>query len=366
MKKLCTLSIRCWLLLLVSTFPLTSSGQTCDPPTGHNTEAQPTYSGLTGFIAEFFNSFFGAKGSINNRQNGYDMESDLLNPTTSVDFISPAASWSGGLFDPITQIISSIRYSYRLSLDGSKEGDIYIVISSEGNLFNANILQTIEVRAKQNGTVVFTKNFNQLGQWAIEFGGVGAKKAFVLPVSGQFNEIEIASIAGFGPNVQSLFNAAAPFMKIYDLRRIPKAPSAPAVTTINGSVSACATGFTRTTFTVSNPVAGYQYDWYDQASGGTKVASNTTTFSPPAGTGAKDYYVEAVVSPQCQKPIQRSSATRTLVQRVVTNCDLNADADGDGITNGDEGAGTNGSVDTDKDGIPDFLDKDSDNDGIPD
>ncbi len=41
-----------------------------------------------------------------------------------------------------------------------------------------------------------------------------------------------------------------------------------------------------------------------------------------------------------------------------------ADQDGDGITNGDEGSG--GRVDTDDDGTPDFEDLDSDDDGIPD
>jgi len=40
------------------------------------------------------------------------------------------------------------------------------------------------------------------------------------------------------------------------------------------------------------------------------------------------------------------------------------DADGDGISDADEGIATN--VDTDGDGTPDYLDDDSDNDGIPD
>jgi hypothetical protein len=40
------------------------------------------------------------------------------------------------------------------------------------------------------------------------------------------------------------------------------------------------------------------------------------------------------------------------------------DADGDGISDTDEGRASN--VDTDGDGIPDYLDEDSDNDGIPD
>ena len=40
------------------------------------------------------------------------------------------------------------------------------------------------------------------------------------------------------------------------------------------------------------------------------------------------------------------------------------DADGDGISDTDEGAPT--SVDTDGDGTPDYLDDDSDGDGVPD
>ena len=42
------------------------------------------------------------------------------------------------------------------------------------------------------------------------------------------------------------------------------------------------------------------------------------------------------------------------------------DADGDGISDEDEGANENPPRDTDGDGIPDYLDKDSDGDGIPD
>ncbi len=45
-------------------------------------------------------------------------------------------------------------------------------------------------------------------------------------------------------------------------------------------------------------------------------------------------------------------------------CNLIPDADGDGISDEDEGAATN--TDTDNDGTPDYLDTDSDGDGIPD
>ena len=48
---------------------------------------------------------------------------------------------------------------------------------------------------------------------------------------------------------------------------------------------------------------------------------------------------------------------------IVMSCDSEADSDGDGIYDAFEGRGM---VDTDRDGIPDYLDTDSDNDGIPD
>src|SRR5690606_10987150 len=75
------------------------NAQTCDNPLSYNTDEQPTYSGLTGWIAEIFNNIFGARGKIINRQNGIDNEGgNYKNPQTSADFYSPAASWSGGLF----------------------------------------------------------------------------------------------------------------------------------------------------------------------------------------------------------------------------------------------------------------------------
>ncbi len=49
---------------------------------------------------------------------------------------------------------------------------------------------------------------------------------------------------------------------------------------------------------------------------------------------------------------------------VNPDCDVNADDDFDGITNGDEGCQYN--TDSDNDGQPDYLDPDSDNDGISD
>ncbi len=48
----------------------------------------------------------------------------------------------------------------------------------------------------------------------------------------------------------------------------------------------------------------------------------------------------------------------------IQSISINGDEDGDGIRNGDEGSAT--SVDTDRDGVPDYQDEDSDGDGILD
>lgn len=301
-----------------------SYAQSCDNAASHNTDAQPTYSGLTGPLTIAFNNLFGEPGSIDNRQNGYDLETNLLNPTTAAEFTTPAVTWSGGVLDPVTQILNSISYSYRLSLNGSAAGDVYMVVASEGSLLNASVLRTIELRVKNNGEVVYSRTFDQLGQLVIELAGATSKRAYRIPVTGSFDELEIATVSGFGANVQALLGAAAPFLKLYDLRRLPKEPAAPLVTTVNGTVQTCAPASQQTVFNVSNAQPGLTYKWYETASAGTSIYTGPS-YSPTASTsvGVSTYYVEAVAQDACPQPIRRVSSARTSATRTVVECNPN-------------------------------------------
>lgn len=51
---------------------------------------------------------------------------------------------------------------------------------------------------------------------------------------------------------------------------------------------------TPATFTATNP--GGSYDWYDVASGGTPLASNTTTFTTPPLTSSTTYYLQTTIN----------------------------------------------------------------------
>ncbi|WP_316634643.1 gliding motility-associated C-terminal domain-containing protein [uncultured Flavobacterium sp.] len=57
---------------------------------------------------------------------------------------------------------------------------------------------------------------------------------------------------------------------------------------------------------VSNPVAGVKYNWYDVPTGGISVALNTTSYTPsPVLTANKTYYVEAVDAvTDCTNPVR--------------------------------------------------------------
>ncbi|WP_343697680.1 gliding motility-associated C-terminal domain-containing protein [Flavobacterium sp.] len=57
---------------------------------------------------------------------------------------------------------------------------------------------------------------------------------------------------------------------------------------------------------VSNPVAGVRYNWYDVPTGGTSLAFNTTSYTPsPVLTANKTFYVEAVDAvTDCSNPVR--------------------------------------------------------------
>lgn len=85
----------------------------------------------------------------------------------------------------------------------------------------------------------------------------------------------------------------------------------PVVTVVSPTTVIVCKGST-TVFTVQSPVSGATYNWYNAASGGTLVASNTTTFTTPAVNGAASYYVEGV-SNGCTSISRATVSVDTLV-----------------------------------------------------
>ncbi|WP_073482199.1 gliding motility-associated C-terminal domain-containing protein [Flavobacterium sp. CF108] len=71
---------------------------------------------------------------------------------------------------------------------------------------------------------------------------------------------------------------------------------------------------------VSNPVVGVTYNWYDVPTGGTSVALNTTSYTPsPVLTANKTYYVEAVDAlTDCTNPVR--GVINVIVINNVSTC----------------------------------------------
>ena len=90
---------------------------------------------------------------------------------------------------------------------------------------------------------------------------------------------------------------------------IQAAPAAPAVANA-GTIQTCAG--TSVTLSIANPQAGYTYNWYTAATGGSSVYTGTD-FATPALTSGTTYYVDATNSTGC------TSTTRTAVNISVTN-----------------------------------------------
>jgi gliding motility-associated-like protein len=83
-------------------------------------------------------------------------------------------------------------------------------------------------------------------------------------------------------------------------------PGAPTV--VNASMVGCPN--TQVILAIANPQAGFTYNWYSAATGGTSLASGTQ-FTTPALTANVTYYAEAVNSTGC------ASTTRTAVSVTV-------------------------------------------------
>ncbi|QSW89520.1 gliding motility-associated C-terminal domain-containing protein [Flavobacterium endoglycinae] len=72
------------------------------------------------------------------------------------------------------------------------------------------------------------------------------------------------------------------------------------------------------TLAVSNPVAGVTYNWYSAATGGTLLASNTTTYTTPILTNNQTYYVEAVTTATGCTNLTRGAVTVTVIASAST------------------------------------------------
>ncbi|WP_212001227.1 gliding motility-associated C-terminal domain-containing protein [Chitinophaga sp. HK235] len=88
---------------------------------------------------------------------------------------------------------------------------------------------------------------------------------------------------------------------------------------VSDSVTACVG--TSATLSVT-PVPGVTFNWYDAATGGTKLASNTNTYTTPANlaVGTYKFYVEAVNSNSCT-----NTGGRAVITLTVTNASTAAD-----------------------------------------
>ncbi|WP_291144694.1 gliding motility-associated C-terminal domain-containing protein [Flavobacterium sp. UBA7680] len=93
----------------------------------------------------------------------------------------------------------------------------------------------------------------------------------------------------------------------------------PAVPTFASQDVIIQTGQT-VTLSVSNPVAGVYYNWYDVATGGLPIATNTQTYTPsPVLTANKTYYVEAVdIATDCRNAVR--GVINVIVINTISTC----------------------------------------------
>ncbi|MDR6761265.1 hypothetical protein J2Y38_001474, partial [Flavobacterium sp. 2755] len=74
------------------------------------------------------------------------------------------------------------------------------------------------------------------------------------------------------------------------------------------------------TLSVSNPVAGVFYNWYDTPTGGLAIATNTQTYTPsPVLTANKTYYVEAAdIATDCRNSVR--GVINVIVINTISTC----------------------------------------------
>jgi gliding motility-associated-like protein len=98
------------------------------------------------------------------------------------------------------------------------------------------------------------------------------------------------------------------------------APDAPVAATGNPATTCPNTSATLAV----NPVASVTFNWYDAATGGNLLASNTNTYTTPAtlAVGTHDFYVEAVNGNSCVNTTPRTKITLTINPSAVA-ADIN-------------------------------------------
>jgi hypothetical protein len=94
-------------------------------------------------------------------------------------------------------------------------------------------------------------------------------------------------------------------------RRVTAIISAvPTVTVVSDSVGVCQGS--QSTFTITSPVSGVTYNWFNAATGGTPISSGTS-FTAPAAAGSQYFYVSASVNGCSSNPRLRLTAYQTVI-----------------------------------------------------
>lgn len=127
-----------------------------------------------------------------------------------------------------------------------------------------------------------------------------------------------ASTTTYTVNATNALGCTATAQVQVTVNPVPASPIVNSVTICSGATA---------TLQVQSPQAGYTYNWYDAATGGTLLGTGTT-FTTPTLTSTTTYYVEAVNATNC------ISAARTTVTVTVTNLPTAPAASGATICSG--------------------------------
>ncbi|PSK95003.1 hypothetical protein [Taibaiella chishuiensis] len=302
---------------------------------------------------------------------GIFLGSNVTNPSDARDgdLSTYALFWQGfgaGFLSTHTLTVNMVG-------NGNQTDQLYVKAELNGSIISANIFSNLSVKYYFTDGTTGTANIgSSLASWGLTIGGTTTNNGLYLDAPGkQFSKVDIAFVS---PAAVSI---SGELVRVYEVKRVPAQPAAPAVTGSGTTISNCFS--TATTYTITNPSSSLVYKWYNAGTGGTLLSTGTSyTTSATLPNGTNNVYVEAVAANNCAFPTQRISASRTTASVTVSICDSDGDgvansadldADNDGIPNTLEGYNASNpaaSRDTDGDGIPDYLDLDSDNDGIND
>ncbi|WP_347343848.1 gliding motility-associated C-terminal domain-containing protein [Flavobacterium sp. LC2016-01] len=231
-----------------------------------------------------------------------------LNDGNSVDGNDATAA---RLSVPVGLVGDYIQQMLTFSTSG-KAGDIIDVeLGIPGGIADVSALSYISLRSYNGGT----PNSDQVNIGALVnvqlLGGERLKASFV--TSGDFTAVEVR-LGGIATLLTNLDIYGASF-------RYKEA-------TITGASSAICSG-TSTLLTAST-TAGDTINWYDVASGGTALATNTLTYNTGNLTASKTYYIEAVRGGTCINSVRQPvtvtvlplsvAADITITSPVVSSC----------------------------------------------